>query len=1069
MRKRSHLVGLGCLAVAIFLLGLCGCSSPRGTEGGKPASLEAAELACEWQAEPLGLDVVQPRLAWKLRARDPAERGQRQSAYHVLVATERGALARNVGDLWDSGVVQSDRTVGIEYAGEPLRSTQHAWWKVRARDRGGRWSRWSSVAHWCTGPLMPSDWGARWIGAAGVERALHLDGARWITGGDPSKASGRQVLRRGFRIEGEREVVAAELLVCSAERLEVWLDGARLETIPGGPEPVVLELTRRLVPGAHALAFRAGEHGCLARLRVFFREGTDSRLATDESWRASSFEERGWTDAGFDDARWSSAEPAPAPGHEYEDALRDTGPLPDPWLRKSFELEDEVVRATAWVASLGYHELHANGAKVGEAVLAPGVSDLSQRVRWVAYDLTGHLERGRNALGLWLSAGWARFERFGVARAPLVLLRADVELANGRTFRVVSDGSWRARASPSTHLGGWGFADFGGERWDARADEPDWCAAQLDDAGWERALERDLEVTLSARRSEPDREIEALAPIAIEELGPGVFRIDMGRSTTGFFEARLIGAPGATVTLTWSERAEEETTYAQRSECVLDAHGRATFRNRFDYAAGRWITLRGPIEAPRAVDVSGWLVRSGYARAAEFECSDPLLQRIHDTIVWTFECLSQGGILADCPHRERLGYGGDAHATLGTGLTHFALARFYSDWLEDWRDVQGRDGGLPYTAPTCGGGGGPSWSGIVAYLPWELYVATGARRVLEESYPTAKRWLEFIDARMQDGLLQPYGDPLWGFLGDWVPPGRGQSPGERVDERSTLFFNNAYLVLCLDRMARAATVLGLDGEVRDWRRRADELRDTLHARFYDAERASYTNGEQPYLALALLARIVPADPRPAVLARLEHEIRVVNQGHVDSGIHGTAFLLRALAEEERHDLVLELARQTTYPGWGHMLEEGATTIWEQWDGVHSRLHSSFLSLGEWFVQGVAGIRPDPERPGYEHVIVRPAPVGDLTSARARFDSVRGPIEVEWERAGERFTLRVSVPPGSTATIHVPTDEVDAVLEGGRPATEAAGVSTRRGPAGTAAFEVESGRYEFSAPLGARGR
>jgi alpha-L-rhamnosidase len=774
-------------------------------------------------------------------------------------------------------------------------------------------------------------------------------------------------------------------------------------------------------------------------------------------------------DAGFDDSRWRPAVLAQAPEAAYEDALRDKGPLPDPWLRKSFELEAEVVRATAWVASLGYHELHANGAKVGEAVLAPGVSELSRRVRWVAYDLSEHLRRGRNALGLWLSAGWARFERFGVARAPLVLFCADVELANGRTLRIVSDGSWRVRASPSTHLGGWGFGDFGGERWDAGVDEPDWCAAEFDDTGWEQAHEHDVAIALSARRGEPDREVEELAPVAIEARGPGVFRVDMGRSFTGFLEARLRGEPGASVTLTWSEREEEETTYAQRSECVLDAHGRATFRNRFDYAAGRWITLRGPIEEPQPGDVRGWLVRSGYARATKLECSDPLLQRIHDTITWTFECLSQGGILADCPHRERLGYGGDAHATLGTGLTHFALGRFYRDWLEDWRDVQGADGGLPYTAPTYEGGGGPAWSGIVAYLPWELYLATGARRVLAESYPAAKRWLEFVAARMRDGLLEPYGDPVWGFLGDWVPPGRGQGPEERVDARSTLFFNNAYLVLCYGRMARAGKVLGLDAEACEWRRRADELRATLHARFFDAERASYANGEQPYLALALLARVVPDELRPAVVARLEHEIRVVNEGHVDSGIHGTAFLLRALLEEERHDLVLELARQTSYPGWGHMLAQGATTIWEQWDGVHSRLHSSFLSLGEWFVQGLAGIRPDPERPGYEHVLVRPAPVGDLASARARFDSVRGPIEVEWKRADERFTLRVSIPPGSRATVFVPTDDAGAVLEGDEPAQRAVGVTARPGPPGAAVFEVESGRYEFRAPLRAGSR
>jgi alpha-L-rhamnosidase len=264
-------------------------------------------------------------------------------------------------------------------------------------------------------------------------------------------------------------------------------------------------------------------------------------------------------------------------------------------------------------------------------------------------------------------------------------------------------------------------------------------------------------------------------------------------------------------------------------------------------------------------------------------------------------------------------------------------------------------------------------------------------------------------------------------------------------------------------MARAADVLGRAEDAREWRRRAGELRGTLHARFFDAERASYANGEQPYLALALLARLPPDELRPAVLARIEHEIRVTKRGHVDVGIHGTAFLLQALLEAERPDLVHELARQTDYPGWGHMLAEGATTVWEQWDGVHSRMHSSFLSLGAWFVQGLAGLRPDPERPGYEHVIVRPAPVGDLRWARARLDTVRGPIEVAWQREGGRFTLDLDLPPGTSATVFVPCGDPAAVREGGEEARRAHGVTACASGDGATVLEVVSGRYSFSSP------
>ncbi|HEX6882402.1 MAG TPA: alpha-L-rhamnosidase N-terminal domain-containing protein [Planctomycetota bacterium] len=1047
-----------CLRALGLTLVLSACAAPAPGIPPARGALVPVAPTTEARVDPLGLDVVRPRLAWQLRALDPQARGLRASGWHVLVASRPERLARDEGDLWDSGEVTATG-LAVEYAGRALASAELAWWKVRVRDQDGGWSGWSPVARFGLGPLAPEDWGGAWIGAPGAERCWHLGGARWIAAGE-----GRAVLRRSFRIDAAREVVAGDLLVSSAGPLEVHLDGVRLRELPGGPQPVQLDLSPHLTPGAHALTFR-GADPCLARLRVFFREGTELRLATDAAWRAGTAEP-GWAEPDLDDAHWPLVELAASPGAAHDEALRDSGPLPDPWLRRTFALEEDVVRATAWVASVGYHELWANGAKVGEAVLAPGLSDLGRRARWVAYDLTPHLASGPNALGFWASAGWARFERFAPACAPfapLVRARIDVELASGRTVRLATDASWRVRASPSTHLGGWGFADFGGERWDARRADERWCTAVVDDARWEPVVEHEVSLELSARRGEPDRRIEALVPVAVERLGSEHVRLDLGRNVTGFLEAELRGAPGATVTLTWSEREGQETTYAQRSECVFDASGRARFEHRFDYAVGRWITLRGPLEPPAPEDVRVWLVRSGFARTAELACADPLLQRIHDTIAWTFECLSQGGVVADCAHRERLGYGGDAHATLPTGLTHFGLLPFYRDWLEDWRDVQGADGGLPYTAPTYGGGGGPAWSGIVAYLPWELYVATGDRRVLAEGYATARRWLEFVATHVRDGLLEPYGDPTWGFLGDWVPPGRGQGPDERVDARSTLFFNNAYLVLCLERMAQAADVLAHAGDAREWRRRASALRATLQARFFDAERASYANGEQPYLALALLARLPPDELRPAVLARLEHEILVTSAGHVNAGIHGTAFLLQALQAEERPDLVLAMARQTTYPGWGHMLAEGATTIWEQWDGVHSRMHSSFLSLGAWFVQGLVGIRPDPGRPGYEHVLVRPAPAGDLAWARARLATVRGPLAVEWRQEEGLFTLELELPPGCEATVLVPCSDPLLVREGDGPARAARGVRALGMRDGAAAFEVGAGRYAFRAP------
>jgi hypothetical protein len=697
----------------------------------------------------------------------------------------------------------------------------------------------------------------------------------------------------------------------------------------------------------------------------------------------------------------------------------------DPWVRRTFTLPAAPRRATAWVASLGFHELWINGHKVGDAVLAPSVSELSRRVRWIRYDVTVDLQAGPNDVVLWLAAGWAAFPPFAIADAPLARAELEIECADGSVHRILTDQDWRARPSPSRRVGTWKVWDFGGERIDGDRGVPDFAAAAIDALQWQPVRSVPFTALLSEDRLGGNRCVEPLEPVAIEARGDGAWRIDFGRSFTGWFQATLRGRPGATVTIQVAEREDAAMNYNQRSEYVLPPSGHGEFRNRFNYAAGRWVTLTG---CERPEQARGFLVRSPYARILEFACSDPLLQRIQATAQWTFECLSLGGMVVDCPHRERCGYGGDAHATTRTGLTHFDLATFYTQWLEDWRDVQEPDGNIPYTAPTKIGGGGPAWSGICIQLPWEVFVANGEQSVLADNWPMMQRWLAFLRTKVQGGFLQKYGHPDWGFLGDWVPPGRGQAASERVDERSTMFFNHAYWLWSLRTAARVARVLGEGDAAAALLREAEELRARVHAEWYVGD-GSYANGEQPYLALALLAEVPPPDLRAAVIARLEQEVRT--KGHIDAGIHGHRFVIEVLTQHDRADLVALMARREDYPGWGHMLAQGATTLWEQWDGKESRLHSSFLGIGAWFAEGLAGIRADPEHPGYARVLLRPGIESGVAAARARLLTRRGPIESDWRVAAGRLSWRIAVPEGVFATVRVPAAADARVTVDGR--------------------------------------
>jgi hypothetical protein len=470
--------------------------------------------------------------------------------------------------------------------------------------------------------------------------------------------------------------------------------------------------------------------------------------------------------------------------------------------------------------------------------------------------------------------------------------------------------------------------------------------------------------------------------------------------------------------------------------------------------------------APGKDDIRGYLITTACPRVGRFECSNALLNRLYETTIWTFRSLSLGGYTVDCPHRERMGYGGDAHATMETAMLNIGVGAFYSKWLQDWRDVQRPNGDLPYTAPTYWGGGGPAWSGICVTLPWQVYLHYGDRRILEISYPTMQRWIAFLQTKTKGDLLEKWGD-IWDFLGDWVPPGRGQNPGERVDERSTLLFNNCYYLDNVTTVAKVAEVLGKSEDAAAYRKQAAAIAQAAHKEFFHPESHTYACGEQLYEALPLLVGLTPTSLVPAVLSRLEQEIVVKKKGHVDTGIHGTYYLIKLLMKQNRNDLIFQMASQKTYPGWGHMLEQGATTLWEQWDGLNSLLHSSFVSIGIWFIEGISGIELDASQPGYKHFLIRPAIVGDLTWARGEYDSLYGKIVSDWKLSDGWLTMTVDVPANTSATILVPTDDPASITESGRPAAQAPGVLSVSTTEHAAACEVVSGHYVFRARRSAR--
>ncbi|RFS19345.1 alpha-L-rhamnosidase [Chitinophaga silvatica] len=721
-----------------------------------------------------------------------------------------------------------------------------------------------------------------------------------------------------------------------------------------------------------------------------------------------------------------------------------------PWFRKTFELTGSPQTANIFVASVGYHEVYVNGYRVGEDVLAPAVTDHAKRARYVTYDIARFLKPGKNVIGLWLGTSWSIFGPYitpDKPNTPIVMAQANIYTGASNPLIIKTDDTWKTHPSPNMLLETWDFARLGGEQWDANKEISDWNTLSCNEQSWKQATVYHPQLILSAQMVEPNRVLTSIKPVSIEARADGSYRVDMGVNFAGWTSIKLKGQPGDKITFQYSEREQMDMTFNLHSAYIIGKEGKGTFKNRFNYSSGRWITIKGLSYKPSLDDIEGWLVRTNYESATSFKCSDSLQNWMYDRIRWTYENLSLGGYVVDCPQRERLGYGGDAHATCETGMFNYHLGAFYTKWLEDWRDVQGTEsivgnmydtafahkavmsgrylhkGILPHTAPTFSGGGGPSWGGIVVSLPWYVYQQEGDKRILEKNFEMITLWLEFLDTQTKDNLLQRFGGK-WDFLGDWLWP-NATAEGMNNDSPQTLCLNNSYRVYNLRTAAKIARVLGNKAKAEEWEKKAKLAAAAIHNKFYNEGDDNYSDGSMANLAAALLAEIPPANIRPLVMKQLENDILVKYNGHIHVGITGGALLFKLLRDEGRDDLIYSMTSQTTYPSWGYMKANGATTIWEMWEKDlpgHSLLHSSYLYPGAWYINGVAGIRQDPSSGnGYRKFIVRPPHLqaDQISWANTSYESSAGTIKTDWHRTGQQLVLKVTIPPNCTATIDMP--------------------------------------------------
>ncbi len=737
---------------------------------------------------------------------------------------------------------------------------------------------------------------------------------------------------------------------------------------------------------------------------------------------------------------------------------------PAPLLRKTFRLDKPVERVSAYVSGLGYFELYLNGDKVGDHLLDPKVTRYDRRVLYVTYDVTGQVREGCNAIGVMLGNGWYNyhvknpwhFDEAPWRGKPKLLLQLEIEYADGTTQCVVSDESWRY-ATGAVQFDG----ILNGEVYDARLAKVGWETADYDDSSWCPARLVDGPTGgLVAQMIEPIRVIGKIRPIGLSEPKPGVYVYDLGQNLAGTARLTLAGPAGTHVKLRYAELLHPDGTLDptnidifcesgefQTEHYILKGVGIETWQARFMYYGFQFVEVTGFPGVPTLDHLTGLVIHSDVATVGGFECSNELVNRIHRCNLWSY-LNNFHGYPTDCPHREKIGWTGDAHIAGATGLYNFDPMAVFTEWLRDFSDEQQPNGELPGIIPTGGWGyerwGGPAWCSACILIPWYMYQFRGDVRILAEQYQTMRRYVNFLTESSVGGINSQ-------GMGDWFP----SKSETAVEVTSTSYYHTAALLLSM-----IAGILGRTEDAAEYARLATDIRMAFNHQFFDRQSGQYAGGSQTAISCALYQGMVDPSDVAAVVASLVKSIEV-NGNHLDCGILGAKFIPHALSDNGHVELAYQLAAGTTWPSWGDMVRQGATTLWEGWDaGIGTHNHVMLGDISAWFFETLAGIKCDPTGPGFKKIIINPRPAGDLIWLEAYHDSLHGRIDSSWLRDGNELTMTVTIPINTTATVHVPTRDASGVIESGIPAGQSRGVSFLRMENGAALYEVGSGHYQF---------
>lgn len=1099
--------------VVFILILIGGCADEMNPE------INVVHLKCEYMKEAVVAKAA-PRFSWEILS---TQSQQKQTAWQIIASPNLEKINADEGDAWDSGKTKGSETFGIKWQGNKLQSFTKYYWKVRAWDQDGNVTFWSDTESFITGSFDKSEWKANWIGDKPEEPLeypllyKHIgylssytdnpDEEKWVQI-DLNKKTDIDKIRLYPAHNNKRNIIdyyfPPNYRIEVSKDLEVWEKLVVKNSAPS-PKGKMVELEIEKVQARYvrfvATKLKKYEHRnhdpedhgdptkmyafSLAEMEVINKNKVIS-LNCDVTYKDAVIKidrENGYDSDMLTDGITNT------PPHPKRRAIP-----PSPLLRKVIELKEKPVQAIAYVSALGVYEIAFNSKSPDHRVLAPEWTDYNKRVQYQVFDVSGLLTEGTNVIGAQLADGWyagmlgpvrwspyfPKRGAYGINRR--LFFQMELVYESGAKETIVSDDSWKIFNDGPLRLAD----NFLGETYDANKEVEDWQKVSFDDSKWEKVtIDNQVNINLVPQINQPIKVVETLPTKSISKTKGGHFIFDVGENIAGWCKIHLEGEPGDIIVLQHGEMLDEEGELytenlgmaVQIDSVILGPSGKLNYEPRFTYHGFRYVEVKGLRNKPDKSILEAKVVSSDQPRTGHFACSNPMLNQLYKNINRS-HVSNMHGVPTDCPQRdERCGWMGDAYIFAQASIYNRDMAAFYNKWMVDILDAQSQRGTFPDIAPHPFAyekhfTNAPGWADAAIQVPSILYQNYGDIEILANHFEAYERYIQNIlnnnpDLIWKKGMGNNYGDWLNGntLKAEGFPRTGAQIPSEVF---STIMFYNS-----VNNLSKMANIIGKDEKASHYSELAASIKKAFVTEFVDAEGKIEGDAQSCY-ALALFYGIYPPELEENFEKRMIDKF-IPYDGRMNTGFHSTLPLMKELVKRGYAEKAFQLLETTEFPSWGYSIEQGATSIWERWDGyvkgrglqgagMNSFNHYAFGAVGEWMYENILGIQQDYSFPGFKQFILKPLPGGTLTWAEGSYHSISGEIKAKWKKDGNQFEYHITIPANTSATVHIPSNSTENVLIDGNKLTNNYDSKDIENKNGYTVFEVLSGSYIITSEM-----